>query len=181
MRSSSGPRSWPGSDRPAGRGPMGRIVVLVISARTRMLLTVVGLGLVLILSGCSEEEPTDYTSAHREAFLAACSRPLDDPRLLSDVCGCVYDRVEDEIRFDDFQQMSERLAVSTSGTVAGGTASTADSEPVPDSSTTTDDESEGGSGEGSDTTADSSDADGAGLPPEIAQLVADCFRSEADL
>ncbi len=90
--------------------------------------------LLLIGSACSEEVPTNYTAAHREAFLAACSRPLDDPRLLSDVCGCVYDRIEDEVPFDEFQQMSERLAgaaaSSTSTTVA--TASSAVVDPLPD-------------------------------------------------
>ncbi len=110
------------------------------------------------LAACSEEVPTDYTAAHREAFLAACSRPIDDPRLLSDVCGCVYDRIEDEVSFDRFQQMSERLAEAPSST------STPESD---------DDAAVDGSG---DTTAT-----GAALPDEIARLVAECFTVEADL
>ncbi len=112
------------------------------------------------LAACSDDEPVDYTAAHREAFLAACSRPLDDPRLLSDVCGCVYDRVEDEVSFGEFQRLDSLLAgeAAAAGVVA-------------------------------DTDADGADADGAVAPPttatelptEIAQLVADCFTTEADL
>ena len=88
-------------------------------------MVVIGAVMMLIgLAACSEEVPTDYTVAHREAFLAACSRPLDDPRLLSDVCGCVYDRIEDEIPFAEFERMSEQLAgtaavAATSTSIAG--------------------------------------------------------------
>jgi len=64
------------------------------------------------LAACGEEEPANYTSAHRDAFLSACSRPLDDPRLLSDICVCVYDRLESEIPFARFVEISESLVVA---------------------------------------------------------------------
>lgn len=64
----------------------------------------------LALPGCADDEvPTDYTSANRNAFLTACSRPIDDPRLLSGVCDCVYDRLEFEMPFDDFVALDEAL------------------------------------------------------------------------
>ena len=111
--------------------------------------------LALGLAACSEEVVTDYSAVHRDAFLDACSRPLDDPRLLSDVCVCVYDRIEDEVPFDEFEQMSERLA--------GSTAAAA--------STTTNTSGE----------ADVEQAADADLPDDIAIMVADCFTAEADL
>ena len=98
-------------------------------------LVLAGVALVsMMAASCGEEEPTDYTAAHREAFLSACSRPLDDPRLLSDVCGCVYDRIEDEMSFTEFERISGRIV-----------------------------------------------APGAELPGGIADMVAECFVSEADL
>lgn len=70
----------------------------------------VSVAAIIVLAGCGESEPpTDYTSANRNAFLAACSRPLDDPRLLSEVCDCVYDRLELEMPFDEFVELSEAL------------------------------------------------------------------------
>ena len=108
------------------------------------------------LVGCSEDVPTDYAAAHREAFLAACSRPLEDPRLLSDICGCVYDRIEDEVPFDRFQQVSERLSATPSSNVA------------------TDPDTTGESGAAPSVAA-------APLPDEITRLIADCFTVEADL
>ena len=91
------------------------------------------------LFGCSEEVATDYTSAHRDAFLAACSSPLEDPRLLSDVCVCVYDRLESEVSFPRFVAISEVLAAADSA------------------------------------------VDPASMPDELADAVADCVISEADL
>lgn len=68
------------------------------------------LGAVALLA-CSEEVATDYTSAHRDAFLTACASPLEDPRLLGDVCVCVYDRLESEISFTRFLAISETFAI----------------------------------------------------------------------
>lgn len=124
---------------------------------TRMVVIVAfGLGM-FGPTACSEEIPTDYTAAHREAFLAACSRPLDDPRLLSDVCGCVYDRIEDEMPFDEFQRMSEGLAGTPAVTAGVATGTSADEAEVTSSTA------------------------GGQLPVEIARLVADCFTLEAEL
>jgi len=79
-----------------------------MSLRTRLALAVVLLA-AMATAACGQDEATDYTSAHRDAFLAACSRPLDDPRLLSDVCACVYDEMEQEIPFSEFERISEAL------------------------------------------------------------------------
>lgn len=124
---------------------------------TRWVVVVIALGLSAFgLAACSDDIPTDYTAAHREAFLDACSRPLDDPRLLSDICGCVYDRVEDEMPFHEFQRIDERLA-TTPATAAGVEADTGAATGAAPSIVTE------------------------GLPDEVARLVADCFMLEADL
>lgn len=136
---------------------MGRVNIGFDGLADRVVaLATVGL-VAVALAGCSDEIPTDYTAEHREAFLAACSRPLDDPRLLSDVCGCVYDRIEDEVPFDEFQRLDARLAGIPTETAAVATdTSVADAEVI-------------------------SSATGNELPVDVARLIADCFTLEADL
>lgn len=147
-----------GSARKDGRGSMVDRVKLGsdrVAARLGVIVVVaVGLG-AAGLTACSDEIPTDYTAANRDAFLAACSRPLDDPRLLSDICGCVYERIEDEVPFDEFQRINERLA----GIPAPATGVAPDS---------------GATGE----TVPFARGD---LPRELVRLVADCITLEADL
>ncbi len=74
-------------------------------------------GLVLAALGSvacgSDLEPTDYAVENRTGFLTACARPLDDPRLLNDVCACAYDRIENELRFDEFVELDTELLVDT--------------------------------------------------------------------
>lgn len=135
-----------GPDRLADR-------VVALAAVGLVAVAVVAVG----LAACSDEIPTDYTAAHREAFLAACSRPVDDPRLLSDVCGCVYDHIEDEVPFDEFQRIDARLAGIPTETTAVATDT------------------------GAAETEVTSTAAGNELPVEVARLVADCFTLEADL
>lgn len=72
----------------------------------------VSMAALFLLAGCGEEAiPTNYTASNRDAFLTACSQPLDDPRLLTEVCGCVYDRLEDELSFDEFVDLNQDLTI----------------------------------------------------------------------
>lgn len=69
------------------------------------------------LPGCGDEPVVeDFATTNEEGFLTACAQPIDDPRLVSDVCRCVYDRIEDETSYDDFATMD--LALSTNPTAA---------------------------------------------------------------
>lgn len=82
----------------------------------------------VLLGACGEtQDPTDYAIENRNDFLTACARPLDDPRLLNDVCACTYDRIEAEYRFDEFAELDEelvaaRLAESTQAAAGGATS-----------------------------------------------------------
>ncbi len=113
----------------------------------------------LVVSGCGGDlEPTDYAVENRTGFLTACARPLDDPRLLNDVCACAYDRIEAELRFDEFVELDadllELTETASSETESSGTALSG--------ATVTGDEVQG-------------------LPEEIVQIIADCFVEEAGL
>ena len=69
-------------------------------------------GLVLVAVGaaaCADGQPTDFTADTREGFLAACSVPLDDSRLTSDICQCVFERTQEEISFERFTAIDEQL------------------------------------------------------------------------
>lgn len=63
----------------------------------------------LLGAACSEEEPTDFSADNRSGFMAACSLPLDDSRLVSDICQCVFEETQDEIPFSQFAATDARL------------------------------------------------------------------------
>jgi hypothetical protein len=64
--------------------------------------------LALVLSGCGDDEPSDYDAEVEESFLQTCTDQGGDD--LQDVCQCAYDSFEREIPFDRFQRVDERLA-----------------------------------------------------------------------
>jgi len=81
----------------------------------------------LVGAGCGDEQlPTDYGLENRAGFLTACARPLDDPRLLNDICACAYDQIEAEYRFDEFVEIDAELAAAQ---LAGISSPDADDEP----------------------------------------------------
>ncbi len=70
---------------------------------------------VVTLVSCRGEIPTeDFSALNREGFLTACVRPLDDPRLVSDVCRCVFDRAEGELGYERFAELDEQLRLDPS-------------------------------------------------------------------
>lgn len=90
-----------GERSPAGSG---RGANSVVSALVLTVLLAVG------VAGCGEEPVVeDFTAANQDAFLTACARPIDDPRLLSDVCRCVFDRAEDELGYERFNAIDAEL------------------------------------------------------------------------
>ncbi len=63
------------------------------------------------LVGCSEEEPEDFTADTRSAFLAACTEPLADSRLISAICGCVFEESQGALSFDRFEAIDADLVL----------------------------------------------------------------------
>ena len=64
----------------------------------------------LVASGCgSDVDAADYGAENREAFLAACTIPGEDPLLVRDVCECTYEQIEANMAFGDFVAMEESL------------------------------------------------------------------------
>ncbi len=55
-----------------------------------------------VLSACAEDEPTGFTADNRSGFLAACTQPLEDTRLVSAICQCVFDETQVKIPFSRF-------------------------------------------------------------------------------
>ncbi len=69
---------------------------------------------VTILGACgSDVTATAYTDENRDAFLASCTVPGEDPTLIRDVCECTYDRIVVTIPFDEFAAIEERLQLDT--------------------------------------------------------------------
>ena len=66
--------------------------------------------LVLGLTACGSDEPTEYSDASREAFLAACTDPETDSLLQQRICQCVYDEAEASIPFERFREINDELA-----------------------------------------------------------------------
>ncbi len=63
----------------------------------------------LTLVACAEEEPTEFTDDNRSGFLAACSQPLDDSRLVNQICQCVFDETQSAIPFAEFSEIDAAL------------------------------------------------------------------------
>ena len=63
----------------------------------------------LLAVACSEEEPQGFTSDNQSGFLAACTLPLEDSRLTSAICQCVFDESQVEIPFTRFDAIERRL------------------------------------------------------------------------
>jgi hypothetical protein len=61
--------------------------------------------LVAALGACSEPGPDDYDEAVEREFLESCVTGSD-----VDVCRCLYDRIEDEIPFERFEEIDRQLA-----------------------------------------------------------------------
>ncbi|MFV0258549.1 MAG: hypothetical protein ACK5PP_08905 [Acidimicrobiales bacterium] len=92
---------------PPHRGPVGPPL------RRSRFVAVAGVVLLAgsVLAGCGsdEDEAVGYSDAGKEAFLAACTDPDLDPRVVRDVCECTYDRVERTIPYDQFADAEQRL------------------------------------------------------------------------
>ena len=62
-----------------------------------------------ILTACADETPTEFTDDNRSGFLAACSQPLEDTRLVNQICQCVFDETQSAIPFAEFSEIDAAL------------------------------------------------------------------------
>ena len=70
---------------------------------------IIGLtALALLLAGCSDSAPSEYNAEVEENFIQTCTDQGGED--LEAVCQCAYEKFEEEIPFDRFQRVDERLA-----------------------------------------------------------------------
>lgn len=86
------------------RRPVGRA-----TGRMALPLAVILAAVGLSAAACTEEVPTDFNADTRTGFMAACSLPLEDQRLINSICQCVFDRTQVEITFDEFVSTDQQL------------------------------------------------------------------------
>ncbi len=67
--------------------------------------------LALVAAACAEDEPEDFTADNRTAFLTACAQPLEDDRLISEICECVFDETQGQLGFERFREIDGELLV----------------------------------------------------------------------
>lgn len=63
----------------------------------------------LLAVACSDEEPQGFTRDNQSGFLAACTLPLEDSRLTSAICQCVFDEGQVRIPFGRFAAIEREL------------------------------------------------------------------------
>ncbi len=66
------------------------------------------LAVALVISGCGDDTPTEYNAEVEENFIQTCTDQGGED--LQDVCQCAYNAFEENIPFDRFQRVDERLA-----------------------------------------------------------------------
>ena len=70
----------------------------------------IAFGVVMLgLSACGTETPTEYSVDNQDAFMAACVDPAADGIFQQRVCLCVYEQSEATIPFDRFLEINEQL------------------------------------------------------------------------
>lgn len=64
------------------------------------------------LVGCSGDAQTDFTVDNESGFMAACTTAIEDSRLVSGICQCVFEQTEAQIPFAEFSATEEELVGS---------------------------------------------------------------------
>ena len=66
--------------------------------------------LVVAAAGCGDDAaPDDFSAETRSAMVTGCAEDDADPDL-REVCECTYERMEDDLGFDEFADLDRRLA-----------------------------------------------------------------------
>lgn len=71
-----------------------------------------GLGLLLGLAACSTDAQTEFTVDNESGFMAACTAAIEDTRLVSGICQCVFEQTEAQIPFAEFSATDDELVES---------------------------------------------------------------------
>lgn len=65
---------------------------------------------VVAATGCgSDDTPDGYSDAVRDGLVQGCAEDDTDPDLV-EVCECTYEELADDVSFDDFARIEDRLA-----------------------------------------------------------------------
>lgn len=64
------------------------------------------------IGACSEDAQTDFSVDNESGFMAACTKPVEDSRLVSGICQCVFEQTEAQIEFSEFSATDELLSDS---------------------------------------------------------------------
>lgn len=65
--------------------------------------------LALGISACGGDIPEDYTVETRDNFLVACTDPLSDSILITELCECVFESTQSRFTFDRFVEFEDAL------------------------------------------------------------------------
>lgn len=79
------------------------------SLRRRTLVALLAACAVFGLASCGDDTPDGYDASSRSAMLGGCAEDDTDPDVV-DVCTCVYDRMEEDVAFERFAALENRLA-----------------------------------------------------------------------
>ncbi|QGG94560.1 hypothetical protein [Actinomarinicola tropica] len=81
---------------------------MTVRTRRRRAVALVSLLALVGLSACGDDAPDGYSAATRAAMLDGCAEDDQDADVV-DVCACVYDQMEDDVPFDRFASLENRL------------------------------------------------------------------------
>ena len=68
-----------------------------------------GIVVSLVMVACGTEEPAEYSSDNRDAFLAACVDADADGLFQQRLCLCAYEEAEASMPFDRFREINDEL------------------------------------------------------------------------
>jgi hypothetical protein len=81
----------------------------------RLPVPVAAVVVLLSVAGCTDDagDAAGYRVTNREAFVAACTDPAVDDRVVRDVCECTYDRIEESLPYEQFVELEESLRIDS--------------------------------------------------------------------
>lgn len=63
----------------------------------------------MLLSACGGDTPEDYTIETRDNFLVACTDPLVDSILITELCECTFESAQSRLQFERFVDIERRF------------------------------------------------------------------------
>ncbi|MDA0338773.1 MAG: hypothetical protein O2910_02870 [Proteobacteria bacterium] len=68
------------------------------------------LGTLALLSACGE--PTEYDESVKRTFMDACIEGAGGDDIANTVCGCAYDKLVEEVPFEEFKEIDRALLMT---------------------------------------------------------------------